>query len=356
MPRNVILSFIVFLACCAIGLTLSSRNPIENDESYSQHESTQNLSYIDILQGKVREGNNCPLFYVLQKAFGQIIGFNLKTRWVTEQFVCEDNAQWIMRLLPVLFMSAAMALCFYYFIRRYNLFAAIIILLLFLTSHMIWIYWAQNRPYSLWILLTSAQTILLIEYFVFKNETRKFWTVLGVTHWLLCLCSGFGLIQTLLALLFIRKKWFFIFIAPALIGVMYAMLTPKYPFRVPTEWMSLIFSNLSLERLVFLAVGAFFLKKFMPLSLWLCGLVGIGITLIVAIYLQHTTGNAGFELSARYLLFLLPASIIVLNLYLQEMIKTHQKNPLVLLALIQAVFFIIMMGAWRTFVVLQRLL
>ena len=205
--RNIVLTALLFIVCSCIGVTLARHNPIENDESYSQHESIQHLSYLDILKGQVNEGNNCPLFYSAQKLFGQLAHFQLRTAWVMEQYVCEDNAQIKMRLLPILFMSAGISLCFYYFLTRYTIVAAVIAAALFLTTPITWLYWAQDRPYGLWILLTCAQTILLCEYFIFTNKSPFFWRSLTLTHWLLCLCSGFGLIQTLLAIVLIRKRW-----------------------------------------------------------------------------------------------------------------------------------------------------
>lgn len=354
--RNIFLTSLIFIISLYIGFVLAERNPIENDESYSQHNSIQKLSYVAILQGKVQEGNNCPLFYILQKGFGQITKFELRTTWVMEQFVCEKSSQWMMRFLPIVFMSTGIALCFYYFYERYGILAAFIAAGLFMTTPMTWIYWAQDRPYGLWILLTSAQTILLSEYFIFNNKTPAFWCSLTLTHWLLCLCSGFGMAQTLLAYTLIRKEWLTAFILPAAVGIFYALHAPRYHFRVPTEWTGLIFANLPIERLALLVLGAFALKKFIPITLWLSSLLGFGLLLIASVFHQHTPGIEGFELSARYLLFLLPASIIVLNIFWLEISKKYANNGLVRLALIQSFVLILMLGGWRTVIVLHRLL
>ncbi len=352
--RHYLLSFFVFVLSCALGLTLSIKNPIENDESYSQHQSVQNISYIDILRGKVNEGNNAPLFYTLQKALGQITSFQFKTAWVQEQYVCETYSQIWMRLLPVVFMALSLTLCFYYFLKRFNIYAALLSLCLFLTSTPTWIYWTQDRPYSLWILLTCAQTLLLLEYFIFKNHSKSFWLKLTLTHWLLCLCSGFGLIQTLLTLVFIRKKFFIPFILPIVIGIFYAMHAPRYPFRLPDQWLGLILTNVSIENILFLGVGTFIMRRVLPLTLWISVLLGFSGLLILSVYLQHTTNNAGFELSARYLLFLMPTGIIFFNVIWQQLFNAS-KEVWSKIALYQVLVFVLMMGGWRTLVVLQRL-
>lgn len=352
--KKIILSFFIFSICMWLGISLAQRNPIENDESYSQLESIQKLSYFDILQGHVNEGNNSPLFYILQKSFTHLISFKLQTIWTMEQYVCEDAAQLWMRLLPILFMSLSIALSSYYFLIRYHYIAAFICLALFLTSTPTWIYWAQDRPYSLWTLLTCMQTIALTEYFIFKNESKKFWKFLTITHWLLCLCSGFGFIQTILAALFIRKKLFLSFIVPILLGLFYALQAPSYPFRIPEQWFGLILANVSLERLAFLLIASLLIKKLFPLSLWIGTLLSLGFLLILGVCLQNTQGQAGFELSSRYLLFLMPASIIILNVLWLELFK-RSPNFWIQLALYQVLLYILMMGGWRTVIVFLRL-
>ncbi len=339
-----------------VGNILSAANPLENDESYTQHQSIQQLGYIDILQGKVDEGNNCPLYYTLSKTFGQIFHFQLQTRWVMEQYVCEATPQLMMRFLPVFFMSLVIAGCFYYFARRYNIISGLIVVGLFLTSPLIWTYWAQDRPYSLWILLTCAHTILLSEYFLFKNNSALFWRCLCVTQWLLTLCSGFGLVQTLLAFVFIRKRFWSVFALPALIGLFYALGAPKYHFRIPTDWTHLILANISWERLVVLIVGIFFARALRPLAAWVGTLLVLGGTLIFTVYLQHTQGLQGFELSPRYLLFLLPSSVIALTLLGIELWRCFARHFWSKLLFIQTLLLILLLGGWRTAIVLHRLL
>jgi hypothetical protein len=352
--QKIILSFFIFSLCLWLGISLAQRNPIENDESYSQHESIQKLSYLDILQGRVNEGNNSPLFYTLQKGFAHLVSFKLQTLWTMEQYVCEDAAQLWMRLLPILFMSLGITLSFYYFLMRYHYVAAFMALALFLTTTPTWIYWAQDRPYSLWFLLTCAQTILLSEYFLFKNDSNNFWKFLTITHWLLCLSSGFGFIQTLFAAIFIRKRVLLTFIVPILLGLFYALQAPRYPFRVPEHWIGLILSNVSLERLIFIFGASFMVKKLISISLWIGTMLGLSFLLIGGVYLQHTPGNAGFELSSRYLLFLMPTSIIIFNIFWLSMHKQTQ-NIWLKLALYQVLIYVLMMGGWRTWIMLLRL-
>ncbi len=346
-------SIILFALCLIVGLRLAAHNPLENDEIYSQLHSIEGLSYGQILAGQVPEGNNCPLFYSLQKTFLNALRFTLPGPWEPEQNICDDRAQIVMRILPIVCMAGAMALMWNFFARR-SIIAAILAVLLGLTSPLIWTYWAQARPYSLWMLLTTAQLIFLLD-----NQPRR----LLVVHWLLCLTTSFGLVQAVLAAVLMRKRRFWPLVAPAAAGLFYLLHAPHYPFRVPVT-APLIFENFSLIRLLVLAGCAVLLWRlnaYRTGAAACTGLLGLTVvllllsSLIIGYYVhQHVPGTLGFELSSRYFMFLTPVGIFAL-LCTWHTAWQNTDNVWLKINLAQLLAGVLILDGMRAFVVAQRL-
>jgi len=70
------------MICLAIGFKLAYDKPLWNDEIYTLVSSVSRVSYLDILLGRVKEGNNCPLFYVIQKGICDIARYSIPAPWL----------------------------------------------------------------------------------------------------------------------------------------------------------------------------------------------------------------------------------------------------------------------------------
>ncbi len=352
-----ILALCVFLACTGIGFCLAQKNPLENDEIYSQKSSLQNLGFVDILKGKIDEGNNSPLFYLLQKSFFKFKGFWLEESFQVEQDICNPDAQTIMRTLPVLFMSAAVALIFYFFAARFGLGAGMLALALTLTSPMIWLYWAQARPYGLWVLLGCAQLLLLIDVVGLSRTSARSWAWLALVHVLLCLTTSFGMVQVVIAMVFVwrmvpRQDLVWLLAVPMALGLFYFMHAPRYPFHVtsPTD---LIYDNFPLDRLLLLAAAACGVKNHLKL-LRIAGALLLVAATIIAYYLT-IKGAAGFELSSRYFIFLTPPAIILVLFFWWEFWRRYARQWWPRVYLLEVLAAVLVFGALRTYIVWQRL-
>jgi len=112
-----IISIILFLFLFKFGLLLAEHKPLWNDEIFSQT-NVEVRSYAQLFLGKASEGNNCPLFYVLQKAICDLVKYKAPEALIRRQLNGVDAfSQIILRLQPVFFMALSIACIFYYFTR-----------------------------------------------------------------------------------------------------------------------------------------------------------------------------------------------------------------------------------------------
>jgi len=187
------LSLLLFFVCFRFGLILAESKPIWNDEFYSQLANVQGLSYGKMMAGQVNEGNNAPLFYLIQKVICDIASYQAPEAWVKGDWGYSDYySRILLRVSPVFFMSLAAVFIFYYFSRVYSIFT-------FSSSYLVWVHWAEARPYSLWFFLTTVQSLVFLHIVQNKDMRPKIWAALIVIHLCLSLTVSLGVAQIFVA-------------------------------------------------------------------------------------------------------------------------------------------------------------
>lgn len=195
-------SIYLFIALVIIGLIQSHRTPMWHDEIYTQANLRQ-YTYGQIIEGRLPEGCNEPLFYIIQKADG-------------------DS-----RLFPIICMALAIGLTFFAIYKSYGTKYAILSVILFLLPRITWQHFAECRPYSLIILLTTL-------LFIPKNIK---WV--GLIEILMAFTDTICLIPLGITLLFIIRreqyKNLWIVIIPSIVMGYYFYVSPYHanPFSVP---------------------------------------------------------------------------------------------------------------------------
>src|SRR3989338_7702020 len=120
-----------------IGIFLSQRKSLWNDELYTQTISVERPSYRDIVEGHLGEGNNFPLFYLIQKAVCDLAGYRLGDKWHNEWQLSEPRGQVTLRISSNFFMSLSLAALFYFFSNTFSIGVGIYALLVALSSSMV---------------------------------------------------------------------------------------------------------------------------------------------------------------------------------------------------------------------------
>ncbi len=334
------LTVVVFILLVFVWLRAAHQKPLWTDELYSQTSSIHNLSYVDMLRGKISEGNITPLFYIIQKAWQNAWHYQTPIYWLQGQWGYQHPpSNTFLRVPPVVCMAAGVALIFYYFASRWGLWLGLYSLLVSFSSFMVWFYAFEARPYALWFFLTSIQMVSLLSLMGVKDKSQdQYVKSLGVVNWLLAFTSIFSVIQNLGVCLVLwlwgRRRWRLhtaLFIAPAVISLGYYILTPKYEFFLQESFMGLLGASLPVDRLAIISLGLvlwgllalkiswFKLKSISPQqwNLWSAALL---FTLVIfagcwALLWQFKAGQApdkqGFQVSNRYFMVLAPVGIMM---------------------------------------------
>ncbi len=378
-----VLTFLAVLM--VIGLSLASIRPLWNDEIYTTLSSVEGMSYGDILLGKVKEGNNCPLFYLLQKHIVDRAEYHPPSLWYkgTAYWDGRDKkSQILLRLNPVFFMSLAIVIICRFFLKRYSILGAIYSLFLTLSSYMVWAYWAEARPYALWFFLTTAQILFALSFWQSNQRKAHFPVALSAIHILLALTSVFGVIQAVIvsALLWQsgfrrRGPYFFLWILPVLIGMFYYFQAPHYAF-----WFSLSPEQLFREAysrsrvyifLIFVLLYAlgwlqrhFLQKEIIPLwpvkqekfLLWLTLNMILFAVLVLAILKgQATSDHTGFAVSSRYFIFLTPFSIIATGIFTISLYRTFCQRLWLCIPVMGGIGYLVLHDAMKVWDALKGL-
>lgn len=342
-----VLCAIFSLVLLSIGFNLARHKPLWTDEIYSQTVSISRFSYLDIFLGRVKEGNTCPLFYLMQKV---ICAPTPDQRPSSGLESWDQHAQFQLRISPVFFMSAAMVAIFYWFARYYSLPVGIYALGICLSSPMVWSYWAEARPYALWFFLTTLQSLLFLSILRQERLNARLWRGLAVSHWLLALTviTSMGQILAVSALLWVFKerswkRYLSLTALPLMICLYYYGRSSLSPLWVPNDFMRLIYPSVSAQQMglfvvytVFLVVS-FLRAKAAQKSLFVASEAGrfgvlTALMLIVAFaYLvfykcQETPAQRGHELPVRQFIFLTPVGIMATTLFslqLLQAVKNH---------------------------------
>lgn len=366
-----VLSLILWAGSFLAGLDLSRRRPLWNDELYTQINTVGALSYADVWAGKSIEGNNTPLFYVIQKALCEGMGCELKEKWNSEWFVQDAGAQIRLRLLSNVFMSTAIAVLFFGVASLYPLPWAFMTLALFLALPATWLYWAEARPYSLWVLLTVLQSILILKLFKAGSGLVLDLMLMGVMNILLSMTITLGMLQACVASavlwLFRKGRWFIhvgLMGVPLAIGWFYLESSPKFKLWFMDGPERLVLDNVPLEYWA-LMILCYCLVLFSGVKdrtkrqkVWsedAFFFFAGGISVLAMALLGYLKANAGlgpegFAISSRYFLFLIPSSVIAVTLSVRYFHGLFKDDPLMRLNLWVLVCGFLLLRASKTYI------
>ncbi len=323
-----IITILVFAALLVSGAWTAAHKPLWNDEYYSLISSTLGTSYSKMAAGGIEEGNNSPLYYVLQKMQCDIFAYHAPESWVQGKWTGEHRySQGFLRAQSVLFVALSLGLLFYYFSRRYSMWAGLYVMAVALSSLVMWQHWFEARPYALWFLLSVCQSLLLLRYLDTEKDHRlDLLMCLTGVHCLLALTVTISIVQiaaAALVLLMPAKRswrlWGAVFVIPAAIDVFYYLRAPKYGFFFVDGPMALISANFPKERLLILPVFllAYILlnrnhkQAFLQTEVRYFAFMALMLAFFAAVLWKlKLAESTGFQISSRYFLSLAPLSII----------------------------------------------
>jgi len=340
--RMTSISILVFIACLCVGFEIARHRPLWNDENYSQIASIHCLSYADQFSGRIPEGGNSPLFYSLQKLLSQLNQSQIP-------------AQILLRINPVIFMSLSVGLVFYYFYRRYSLGAGLLSLFIYLSSHMLWVFWAEARPYALLVFLTTVQSVILLNRIDpnLRVDERREGVLLAGTNILLSLTSILSLGEILaVSVLWWAfkdrdwKKYIFMTLLPMAIILFYYAHAPKYPFYFGSSRPGDLFhDNISKQCfyvfyffLLILSVHFLFIKtkmtRFLPSTdilkpvpyVLFMVLVLASSAFLLCFFALHAKPGQGFPVTSRYLIYLTPIGVIATTILTVSFYKSWPRH------------------------------
>ncbi len=342
-----LLSFLIFMILLIFGFRLASQKPLWNDEIYSQIASVENLTYVEILRGKISEGNATPLFYILQKAVCQITHYHTPEPWHRDEWTFDRmQDRIVLRIVSVLCTAGAIALIFYHFLKFHSLPTALFSLLLSLSTAILLHYWGEARPYALWIFLTTVQILLFLKVYIKEAFRPSIVRGLAVVHVFLSLTVVLSLAQILLISFLIwlnglreRKYYFFLLFVPLIIGFGYYSVSPKYPFALIFSIEQYIRANISRDRfyiavLFMLGLAVHHLCERFKMDNIISPVIKKGIPALIifvgamagaCVILADFKVNAGpvmqFPVTEKYLIFLAPIGIITTTLFADVLVR-----------------------------------
>ncbi len=349
MKKSSLLKFaavVLFVLLFVFGLRLAALKPLWNDELYSQIYSVEKLSYSQILLGHVPEGNNSPLFYILQKGVCDMTHFQLPFVWKGQWSIAQPQAQLTLRLMPNFFMSLALAIIFYMFAKQYSSMAGVYAFLTALSSSAVWVYWVEARPYALWFTLSLFQLLYFLQFICQKDKRLQAWQKLTVVHIFLSLTAVFGAVQVFIVSLllfgFYEKKltrYLLILFLPLAFGFYYFLNAPHYVFCLPPDPGVLIWENFSVERLLLVLLCGIFalsagsqnkkqsLDVLLPYGILVALFFGAVLGIMVCFAMTTQPNWKGFMISSRYFIFLAPLGIVSTVVFLFEVFKKLAREP-----------------------------
>ncbi len=329
MPLIRVLTGFLFMLLLAYGALIASHRILWNDEYYSLFSSTLGASYKTMLMKGVGEGNNSPLFYVLQKALCDLFSYHPPEEWLKHWSGAHIFDQFFLRIQPVVFMSVALSALFYYFSRRNSLLVGAYALGVAMTSILFWFHWTEARPYAGWFALSLFQILFLLNILEGPvDQYKRTLACLCLVHCLLALISNLSVVQifsaTAVLSVFHRPRllWY-IFLALLPLGIcsFYYVHAPHYDFFFVDGPLALINASVPKDRLfiIFLSAAVLFVRcrgkgwmarlEIKYLTYFLLILGAFGVLLLKLKYGGAGTGG-GFQVSSRYFLSLVPAGIV----------------------------------------------
>ncbi len=336
----------LFVLLFVFGLRLAALKPLWNDELYSQIYSVEKLSYSQILLGQIPEGNNSPLFYILQKGVCDMTHFQLPFAWKGQWSIAQPQAQLILRLMPNFFMALALTAIFYALTVEYSLWAGWYAFLTALSSSAVWVYWVEARPYALWFALSFFQLLYFLQFIRQRDKRPQTWQKLTVIHILLSLTAVFGAVQVFIVSLllfgFYEKKlsrYLLILFLPLAFGFYYFLNAQHYVFCLPPDPGVLMWENFPVERLLLVLLCGIFAvstglqnKKelpevLLPYTILVVLFFGAVLGIMVCFAMTAQLNWKGFVISSRYFIFLAPLGIVLTTVFLFEVFKKLAREP-----------------------------
>jgi len=345
-----ILTSLVVLGCLCIGFSLARHRALWNDEYYSQSTSVEKTSFTDQFLGHIGEGGNAPLFYALQKSFLKLVHYQTPAPWLDGKFSSDPLSQIMLRINPIIFMSLAAGLIFYYFSKKYSWLVGFYSLWIYLSCYMVWGYWVQARPYALIVFLTTAQSVILLNKIDQKPRSNadNSWVFLSLVNILLSLSFilSLGEIVAVSVLWWILgerqiRRYVAITVIPTALALFYYIQAPKYQF---------FFGSLSPEQLIrdniarqyfdflflfIILLGSYFvgqwwkrkeiLGKEILEPIYYClfmVLVLAWAAVILGIFGLKAKPDQGFPITSRYFIYLTPIGVMATTIFSVSMIKS----------------------------------
>ncbi len=156
----------------------------------------------DILRGPPGQGSSQPLYYLLEKAWIALWGHAPGRYWDLRLFL---------RVLPATCWALAATGVYLYGLRFFDRHArvgsaiarhalAFGIAVFYFKNSFARSYAQEARPYSLWLMLSTFQLLLLIEL-IWGRFARGAWIAFGAVCTLLCLTANVAIVQVVIGLL-----------------------------------------------------------------------------------------------------------------------------------------------------------
>ncbi|MBF0571608.1 MAG: hypothetical protein HQL12_07010 [Candidatus Omnitrophica bacterium] len=355
----IILGVVLF----AVGIWLSMRKPLWCDELYGQKITIEGSSWGKVLTGRINdEGNNFPLYYVLQKAMMSVIrlplpddlgkDFQLPVIHRKYNHLIYPRGQILLRLLPDILMTSAIVLLVRFWWVRQGVVVGLIALLSALSSGMVWWYWVEARPYPLWFLLTLLQALFLIEILSEPGTSYRSKVYLMAVNCCLAITATLGFIQVIIVqtILFVfgqRRLGYHVCAGMLPVGGALFLLSGRSanPLYIAMDPMHIVRLNFSYQQLalLFFYLTAFFCRRawgrrdngsekrlWKGLAHLLNLLVGFFLLIAVLVYVSwHWPGrHGGFPVLGRHFLYLSALSVVMVPAMFSDLWSRSKGSPL----------------------------
>ncbi|MFH0753768.1 MAG: hypothetical protein V2A70_04315 [Candidatus Omnitrophota bacterium] len=327
----------IFLFGLVQGFSVAVRKPLWTDEIYSQISSVEGKDLLTMWRGGIREGNNAPLFYTIQKVICQATGFKGGDLWHKHDL----TSMIVLRVAPVIFMSLALAFIFWFFARTGSLVMGAAALFMAMATYLVWAYWAEARPYAMLYALTALQAVVLMQALCSRDLSRG-WRSAACVHIILAFTSPLSVIQVGASALVLWLAGYRKFVplmltvvVPLALGFWYHFsYTEHYSFWFTPygQPLALVKSALPESRLIFLMAAPLILwtgvkrsGKNVDPGIWLflgwvwLTILGYGVFLTY-LWLKQKP-HVGFEVSNRYMMALAPIGVVAVMFLFMELYK-----------------------------------
>jgi len=347
------ISFLLFVCLVSTGLYLARHKPLWNDEIYTQVSNVE-ASYGHMISGRISEGNNTPLFYMIQNGICKIFKYKFSAYGKRGWYIMDQRAQVVTRIAPNVCVALTIVLIFYYFTRNYSFGAGVYSFLVSLSSTVLWSYWAEARPYALWILLTTIQLLIFLSFVKGENNRSSLIGWFMGVHFLMAITAIFSLAQIVIVsgLLWLlgERRWreyILLTVIPCIICLFYYLHAPRYrfwfdPINPPLK---LITTCVPKEQMIIFGMYAvvFFIFTFIaPRPLLLRGskvkeegkiffglmalMFAAAGALLIIFKMGDTGGPEGFAIASRYFVYLTPVGIIAVTLFSIHLCQIFKEN------------------------------